>query len=301
MAREIISFAPWLHSPLGRRLKEWECARFDAAVGDVFGYYAVQLGLPAIEALRASRMPYRWKSSDINAPLPLDNKRNDAIKIGTSSEGLSGIGLVIDPCHLPFEEQSIDLIAMPHTLELAADAHAALREAARVLVPEGRVAITGFNPVSAWGVHQRLGGAYPVGVHAVLDDGLAAYTESGRAWLGCRRLRDWLRLLDFEVESVQFGGHGLPVQSDAWIDRQRPLARWGERAWPLLGGFYFVLAVKRVQGVRLLTPGWKRAKAARALSTQVAGRGVSVPASIPAAPLSKRAPQTSTQQGMEWM
>jgi SAM-dependent methyltransferase len=270
MAREIISFAPWLQSPLGRRLKEWECARFDAAVSDVFGYYAVQLGLPAIESLRTSRIPHRWQSADIKMPAALSGNEFPAIQIEPINAPFCGVDLVVDPCRLPFEEQSIDLITMPHTLELAADAHAALREVARVLVPEGRVAITGFNPVSTWGVHQRLGGVYPVGAHAQMGDGLAAFAQSGRAWWSCRRLRDWLRLLDFEVESVQFGGHGVPVQSDAWLVRQMALERLGGRAWPLLGGFYFVLAVKRVQGVKLLTPSWKKTQAASAVPAHVA-------------------------------
>lgn len=270
MAQEMIGFAPWLHSPLGRRLKEWECARFDAAVSDVFGYYAVQLGLPAIDSLRMSRIPYRWKSVDINMPSALFSAELSAIDIDNPDRVSSGIHVVMDPCHLPFEEQSIDLISMPHTLELAADAHAALREAARVLVPEGRIAITGFNPVSAWGLHQWLTGAYPQGEPDATRHGFAPCTDSSRAWLSCRRLRDWLRLLDFEVESVQFGGHGLPMQSEVWLDRQRLLERWGERVWPLLGGFYFVLAVKRVQGVRLMSPGWTRTPTARAIPARAA-------------------------------
>ena len=32
----------------------------DLAVTDAFGYHALQLGLPEVEALRANRMPHRW-------------------------------------------------------------------------------------------------------------------------------------------------------------------------------------------------------------------------------------------------
>ena len=38
----------------------------------------------------------------------------------------------------------MDLVVLPHTLELSHDPHAALREVQRVLVHEGRVAIAGF-------------------------------------------------------------------------------------------------------------------------------------------------------------
>ena len=63
-------------------------------------------------------------------------------------------------CHfdaLPFDAASLDLVILPHALELARDPHLALREVERVLVPEGRVIIVGFNPASLWGTRQRLG------------------------------------------------------------------------------------------------------------------------------------------------
>ena len=41
---------------------------------------------------------------------------------------------------------SLDLVVLPHTLELSVDPHMALREVERVLVPEGRVVIAGLNP-----------------------------------------------------------------------------------------------------------------------------------------------------------
>ena len=50
----------WFDSPAGRYLLGWEQAAFDESVADIFGYHAIQLGLPAVEALRANRMPHRW-------------------------------------------------------------------------------------------------------------------------------------------------------------------------------------------------------------------------------------------------
>jgi len=47
---------------------------------------------------------------------------------------------------LPFAEQSLDLVVMPHTLEFSRDPHSCLREVERVLVPDGRGVICGFNP-----------------------------------------------------------------------------------------------------------------------------------------------------------
>ena len=60
---------------------------------------------------------------------------------------------------LPFPDHSLDLVVLPHALELSRDPHLTLREVERVLVPEGRVMILGFNPASLWGLRQRFGRA----------------------------------------------------------------------------------------------------------------------------------------------
>ena len=60
----IIEFADWLLSPPGRYLLDWEQARIDHAVADLFGFHALQLGLPQLDALRANRMPHRWVAQD---------------------------------------------------------------------------------------------------------------------------------------------------------------------------------------------------------------------------------------------
>ena len=52
-------------------------------------------------------------------------------------------------CHeLPIATQSIDLVLLPHVLEFAEEPHAVLREVDRVMMPEGRLVIVGFNPWS---------------------------------------------------------------------------------------------------------------------------------------------------------
>ncbi|MEO7152592.1 MAG: SAM-dependent methyltransferase, partial [Burkholderiaceae bacterium] len=56
----IIGLAQWLRTPAGRYVLEWEQGHLDAAVADLFGYHALQLGMPELQALRANRMPHRW-------------------------------------------------------------------------------------------------------------------------------------------------------------------------------------------------------------------------------------------------
>ena len=56
----MIGLHDWFQTPPGQHVLAWERERFDAALADVFGYHALQLGLADIDALAANRMPHRW-------------------------------------------------------------------------------------------------------------------------------------------------------------------------------------------------------------------------------------------------
>ncbi|QDQ27538.1 methyltransferase domain-containing protein [Chitinimonas arctica] len=217
-------FAVWLASPLGQYVLERERRFFDRAVADVFGYYAVQLELPGLPLLQANRMPTRLVA------------------------GLSdGCQLSCDPRQLPFPAASVDLLLLPHTLDFHPDPRAVLREVERVLVPEGRLVLTGFNPRSLWGA-ARLG-----------------KRRRGVPWQGqflsLPRLKDWLALLDFEAEGGRICCYAPPLSSPRWQERFAFMEAAGDRWWPVGGGVYCLEMVKRVRGMRLIAPSWKRAGA----------------------------------------
>ncbi|MBX3587659.1 MAG: class I SAM-dependent methyltransferase [Ramlibacter sp.] len=245
MSAEIIGLHQWLETPPGRYLLEWERQHFDQAVADVFGYHALQLGLAGLDTLRTNRMPHKW--------------------LGVQEGGVAA-AFMTDFAALPFAESSLDLVVLPHTLELSADPHAALREVERVLVPEGRVVISCLNPASLWGLRQRRARLY-----RRMGFGQLFLPEAGD-FIGYWRLRDWLRLLSFEVESSQFGCYRPALRSDRWLGRYAWMDRAGERWWPILGAAYFIVAVKRVRGMRLLGPAWKNAKALSAAPVSVANK-----------------------------
>jgi SAM-dependent methyltransferase len=163
---------------------------------------------------------------------------------------------------------------MPHTLELADDPHATLAEVARVLRPEGRVVIVGFNPASLWGLQQWLGRGGRLG----RGHPLAPESSSLQAaeFLGYRRVRDWLRLLSFEVEAGRFGLWRPPWSRERTLERFAWMDRVGSHWWPVLGGAYVIEAVKRVRGMRLVGLAPMRAPrgaAAPAVVAQHAGAG----------------------------
>lgn len=221
------SLSGWFSSPQGSYVLDWERGQFDSAVEDVFGFRAVQVGLPEVDFLRQNRIPYRFS-------LALE----------------PGAGVAADPLQLPLATQSMDLVALPHVLEGHHNPHDVLREAERVLVPEGQVVISGFNTASLWRLRQIF----------TLD-------KTGAPWdakfISLMRLRDWLRVLGFDLNGGKLGCYAPPFRDKLWLERFSFMESAGARWWPIAGGVYVVRAVKRVHGMRIVTPAWRQERARR--------------------------------------
>jgi SAM-dependent methyltransferase len=217
----------WLQSPQGRYVMAWEQARIDAVVADLFGYHALQLGLPQRELLLHNRIPLRQVVSDSGR-----------------------VDVLCDLRQLPFAAHSIDLVVMAHALEFHDDPHQILREVERILIPEGELIITGFNPISMWGLRQRL-------PNCPVD-----FPWHGH-YLSVRRLKDWLQLLGFEVERGSFGCYSPPCTHERWLQRWHFMESAGDRWWTFAGGVYLLRAIKRVHGMRLILPSWKQQRSPR--------------------------------------
>ena len=99
----------WLQTPPGAYLRHWEAQEFERSVVDVFGYHALQLGLPHVDTLQANRMPNQWLALDDAAVLnAFDGPSQPALKPA----------LFTDFDALPFAEASLDLVTLPHTLTI---------------------------------------------------------------------------------------------------------------------------------------------------------------------------------------
>jgi len=234
----IPGLSEWLETPQGRYLLEWEQRRLEAVVADIFGYNAIQIGLPGLDLLSANRMPFRFRCAS----------GGDVAVVASYEE-------------LPFVSASLDLVVLPHVLEFSARPHQVLREVERVLVPEGSVVISGFNPYSLWGARRlaaRKGGAMPW-------TGL---------YLSVPRIRDWFSLLGFETQAGSFGCYAPAVTRPEWLDRWRFMDRIGPRWWPVCGAAYVLQGIKRVQGARLIMPNWSERRASSKRLSAVAQREI---------------------------
>jgi SAM-dependent methyltransferase len=239
----IVVLGSWLQTPPGHYALAWEQRQLDALVADIFGYNALQAGLAELDGLRQNRMPLKFYAAPALPACEIKD-RWQAVTLTRFEE-------------LPFCNQSLDLIVLAHALEFAEEPHQVLREVERVLIPEGQVIITGFNPYSLWGMRQAFsrGGLRP------------AFLPDQGQFISLTRLKDWLKLLNLEVHRGRFGCYAPACGTEKWLNRWAFMEKAGDRWWPVCGAVYCVSAIKRVRGLRLIGPAWKERKArAKALA-----------------------------------
>jgi SAM-dependent methyltransferase len=223
-------------------VQAWEQAQFDQQLSDLFGFHAIQLGLPQWPVLRTNRMALHLQ---VRRPCDELPARSDSQAPSHCSS--SAAALTVEHFQsLPFADASLDLVVAPHGLELDADPRQTLREIGRVLRPEGRLVLTGFNPVSLWGA-QHLMARAPAG-------------SVRSPWISLPRLKDWYALLGLECVQTQHGVYRPRLSEAKWLERTRFLERAGDRWWPICGAVYLTIAVKRVQAIRMVGPDFKRAR-----------------------------------------
>jgi len=217
----------WYTQSPGRSLRALEGHALRAVWPSLYGNVAVQLGsIGPVHLLEFCNAPVRilHELPGIRESLPPDT-----------------MGI---PEALPFETHSVDIVLLPHTLDFAEDPHQVLREVHRVLSPEGHVVMLGFNPFSLWGLWRLLKRRH----------GLIPWNGS---FLHLARLKDWLKLLEFDPVQGNMLYYRPPLVSETALDRLRFLDKAGNRWWPMAGAVYLLVAKKRIVGMTPLRPEWK--------------------------------------------
>jgi len=216
----------WYEKPAGQHLAAQEKLLVGQQLDRVFGYRLLQLGITRNHPLgEYTRLDHRIYS----APCPG-----------------AAVDMLIEPDSLPFSNDSIDVVLLHHALEFAENPHALLREAHRVLAPQGHILILGFNPLSLFGI--RLGiGRYWL----------------GSCWRGARpmgiwRLRDWLRLLGTEVQSVRHSYALPPIGGERLFRYLRQSDRFLARHNVPIGGLYAIRARKQVSPLTPARLRWQK-------------------------------------------
>ena len=195
-----------------------------AAVGNLFGYHCLQVGsLAGADLMSASRILGRTVV-DIDGSAPLGTY---PLVTGAATS-------------LPVDSHAVDVVILPHVLEFENRPHDALREASRVLVPEGCLVVLGFNPVSA------------IGLRRVFKYGAASAPWCG-TFFGTARLRDWLTLLGFDIVDQR----PCFASRHALLDWRRGAVSLAEWIPPALASAALIVAKKRVNAALPVRTRWK--------------------------------------------
>ena len=228
--QSLLAWDNWLNTAPGLYVLNWEQAQFNRAVDDAFGFDALQIGFPQVGCLNENRISNRWLMQLPSQPT-VDLSNNHGVHTICQ-------GSIYD---LPFATESMDLIALPHVLEFTANPHEALREVHRVLRPEGRIGISGFNPMSLWGMRQYYGKLFN-----------RPFLPKEGQFISHLRIKDWLRLLNYAIDRGKFGCYSLPLQNHRTMTTPSLLDKVGDRWWPFLGSVFMLSAIKRTPRMKLV-------------------------------------------------
>lgn len=153
------------------------------------------------------------------------------------------VNVIADIDDLPFVEHSVDVCLLSHLLEFNADPHHVVREANRVLIPNGYIVITGYNPFSIVGLNK-----------------LIPYNNKKFPWnerfFSPNRVKDWLALMGYEIltdERVLFSRLNGEVSHGSIEKKWQKIAN---QYLTCFGSIYVLVAKKRRLPLTPIKPKW---------------------------------------------
>ncbi|NQY65057.1 MAG: methyltransferase domain-containing protein [Alteromonadaceae bacterium] len=158
--------------------------------------------------------------------------------------------VMADVDDLPFLDHSVDVCILSHALEFALDPHHVVREANRVLIPNGYLVLTGFNPISLAGFNK-----------------LIPHRRNQMPWnerfFSPMRVKDWLNLMGYEILSDQRCIHSTLGNTSKNGGYSQYWRKFANKYLSNLGSVYVIIAKKRVLPLTPIKPKWKLQSAFR--------------------------------------
>ncbi len=210
----------WSELSNGQWVSESIQTRFDEWCPKLFGYHMLKLGGLSCELTSCN--------CNIQHQVHLD-KENPLHNV------------IADQYELPFLEKSFDAVVLSHQLEFSADPHRLLREVDRVMMDDGYIIITGFNPLSFTGLAS-----------------LMPWRKNNFPWSGRmftpHRIKDWLGVLNYQViHCDRYALFPMKRYRTMWTWLESSIGDWASP----MGSLYFIVARKRTFPLKLVKPHWR--------------------------------------------
>lgn len=226
-----LELSRWYQTVAGQYLQHQENQLLINGLEGVFGYHLLSMGpLEYREALSASSISHR-------------------MVINTTHHGDRKAQLIGSQYDLPLQKDSLDVVILPHLLEFSSHPHQILREVERVIVPNGRMIILGFNPLSCYGFCRAMFGF------------LGRMPWKGHYYHPIR-LRDWIQLLGFRITRISYAGFVPPLPSEALMTKLAFMERASSSFIAPLGSIYMIVARKETVTPNVIKQPWMRKRPA---------------------------------------
>ncbi|NQZ32327.1 MAG: class I SAM-dependent methyltransferase [Oceanospirillaceae bacterium] len=219
LATQVNDIQQWFDSELGGELLDAQKRAINRLLPNLFGYHLVEVA--------------------INPNMALCDQSLIGHKVIISEQhqlGLCDRSVLCLATELPFEQNSVDVVLLHHSLDFTENPHQVLREAIRVLRPGGHLLVVGFNPSSWWGLQR-------------VCKRKACTPWSQGQFISQSRLADWMSLLGLTQLRLITDYYLPPIKSRKWRARFEKFQAYGRRSLPKNGAFTVTLARKDVEGM----------------------------------------------------
>ena len=200
-----------------------------------FGYHFLKIGALS-HAIDTANSPIKHQMSIARH---LDTEQKIEIQQKNNSKHI-----IADIDDLPLLEHSVDVCLLSHALEFSLDPHHVVREASRVLIPNGYLVITGFNPYSLAGMNKFI-----------------PYRNKNSPWnehfFSAGRVKDWLHLMGYEILADERCLHSSLAGKVNTKGIFNVLGRFSTHYLSCFGSIYVVVAKKRVFPLTPIKPKWQ--------------------------------------------
>jgi len=202
----------WFESPAGQRMLTNQSQLLQQILSRIFGYHLLYSGdTRLVDVVKASSIKYKVFLNSKNA----------------------GSQLCSNIHSLPIQTNSTDLVILQHSLDNENDPFQILREASRVILPNGSLVVIGFNPLSLWGIWK-------------LSMWFSVKPPWTQRFISPYRLSEWLDVLDFDVIGYESASFVPPISFGSRNFVLNGLDSLLAKTLPQRGGFYLLVAKKRV-------------------------------------------------------